>query len=248
MPIDYIWVGVISGFIAGILVNYLADVLPYTRRFSQPVCIHCQKPFHWADYLLFKTCTHCLANRSRRTWFVLIFFVIAYAFLWIHPASRLGLLIGYLLLVFFGVVVVIDLEYRLVLHQVSIAGGILGLIIGVWRHGIWMTLIGGIAGFAIMLALYYLGDVFARWMARRRGQNLEEVALGFGDVNLAGIMGLLLGWPGIIPGLVVTILVGGAVSLLFLIVLLIMRSYKPFIAIPYAPFLVISTSILLYFL
>jgi len=31
----------------------------------------------------------------------------------------------------------------------------------------------------------------------------DEVALGFGDVNLAGIMGLLLGWPGITAGLVI---------------------------------------------
>lgn len=248
MAINFIWVGILSGLLAGYLVNYLADVLPFTRRISHPLCTKCQKPIAWMDYLLFHRCEQCLNKRSLRTWIVQLFFIVAMSFLWLYPSSRLGFAIGYVLLIFFGVIVVIDIEYRLVLHQVSIVGAILGLAIGIWRHGVWTTLIGGVAGFGIMLALYYLGDLFARWMARRRGQSLDEVALGFGDVNLAGIIGLLLGWPGIILGLVATILIGGAVSLLYLIFLFISRSYKPFIAIPYAPFLVIGATILLYFL
>ena len=39
----------------------------------------------------------------------------------------------------------------------------------------------------------------------------EDVALGFGDVHLSGILGLLLGWPGITGGLFVAIILGGRV-------------------------------------
>jgi leader peptidase (prepilin peptidase)/N-methyltransferase len=76
---------------------------------------------------------------------------------------------------------------------------------------------------------------------------LSEVALGFGDVNLAGVMGLLLGWPGIVLGLVLAIFLGGFVSLIYIVIMLITRRYKTFAAIPYGPFLVLGGVILIYF-
>jgi leader peptidase (prepilin peptidase)/N-methyltransferase len=248
MPINLIWLGPILGWIAGILVNYLADVLPMTRRFSQPYCTRCGKPMRWWNYLTWRACLHCHARRPIRDSLVQFFYLVAFSILWAHPSSRLGYWIGCLLLVYFGVVFIVDLEHRLVLHQVSIVGVVLGLLVGFWLHNVWQTIAGGAAGFGIMLALYYLGEVYARWMARRRGQALDEVALGYGDVNLAGILGLILGWPGIIAGLVFAILAGGIVSLGYIIFLLISRKYKPFIAIPYAPFLIFGATILLFIL
>jgi leader peptidase (prepilin peptidase)/N-methyltransferase len=97
-----------------------------------------------------------------------------------------------------------------------------------------------------MFGLYYLGDLFARWMARMRGKVLDEVALGFGDVMLSGVLGLILGWPGIVAGLVLAILLGGVVSMVYIVYRMIRHSYQPFIAIPYAPFLIIGTILLLY--
>ena len=64
-----------------------------------------------------------------------------------------------------------------------------------------------------MLVLYLLGEVFVRYVSRRRGEPVNEVALGFGDVTLAGIAGLFLGWPGIAFGLILTVFAGGAFSL-----------------------------------
>jgi leader peptidase (prepilin peptidase)/N-methyltransferase len=98
-----------------------------------------------------------------------------------------------------------------------------------------------------MLLLYYFGDLFARWLARRRGQTLDEVALGFGDVNLSGVLGLMLGWPGIIVGLILAIFLGGIFSLLYLLGKIITRRYRTFMAIPYGPFLVASAILLLFF-
>jgi prepilin signal peptidase PulO-like enzyme (type II secretory pathway) len=146
---------------------------------------------------------------------------------------------------YFGLVAVIDIEHRLVLHPVSLVGAVLGAAVGVGLHGIGRTLAGGAAGFALMLALYWFGGVFAKWMARRRGEAIDEVALGFGDVNLAGICGLMLGWPGVFAGLVAGILLGGLASLIVIALQMIRKSYTPFTAIPYAPFLIIGTVILL---
>jgi leader peptidase (prepilin peptidase)/N-methyltransferase len=96
-----------------------------------------------------------------------------------------------------------------------------------------------------MLAFYFLGEVFVKYMSKKRNETIDEVALGFGDVNLAGITGLLLGWPVIILGLLFTILAGGLISLLVVVVMLIRRQYKAFSAIPYGPFMILSIFVLL---
>jgi leader peptidase (prepilin peptidase)/N-methyltransferase len=99
----------------------------------------------------------------------------------------------------------------------------------------------------MMLLLYYTGILYTNWITRKRRQAIEaEVALGFGDVNISGIIGLLLGWPGIIAGLLLAIILGGIVSLLLIIVLVVRKRWKPLLAIPYAPFLVLGAGILLY--
>ncbi|NMC80198.1 MAG: hypothetical protein GYA59_12615, partial [Chloroflexi bacterium] len=123
---------------------------------------------------------------------------------------------------------------------------VLGLLIG-WRiHGLDVTLLGGALGYAIMWALYGFGKVFIGVVNRLRHQPVEEVALGFGDVNLSGVLGLLLGWPGIAAGLLLAILLGGIASAALLLIGLFTRRYQTFTAIAYAPFLVLAGIVLLY--
>lgn len=239
---------VIAGWLGGMLVNYLSDILPSTRRLGSPVCVHCYEKQPYLNYFLWpKRCIECQLPRPWRVWLVEITYIAISICLWQYSPGSLGYVPGFLLFIYFGIVVVIDLEHRLILHPVSVTGGVLSLGIGWKLHGLPATLIGGVLGFIIMLALYYLGDVFARWLARRRGEVLNEVALGFGDVNLSGVIGLLLGWPGIVLGLVLAILLGGLISLIYIIILFVTRRYRTFVAIPYGPFLVISGVILIYF-
>lgn len=244
---------VLSGWLAGLLVNYLSDVLPKTRRLSQPLCPHCSTPGHWADYWLLRDCPSCKYRRSGRTWIVQIFFVLFAVYIWINPPRNLGFWLGLFLLTYLAVVLVIDLEHRLILHPVSIIGTFLGLGSGIFLHGLKPTLIGGLAGFGIMFIFYLFGVLFTRFRARRMrasGQVSDnEEALGFGDVNLAGIMGLVLGWPLIWFGLLLGILAGGLVSLLIIIVMLISGRYKQkamMVFIPYGPYFIMSTLFLLY--
>ena len=92
-----------------------------------------------------------------------------------------------------------------------------------------------------------LGVLLALGLARWRGESGEEEALGFGDVNLSGVLGLMLGWPVIVLGLVLAILLGGAVSLVYLLLMLVLRRYRRYAAIPYGPFLVAGAVILIFF-
>jgi leader peptidase (prepilin peptidase)/N-methyltransferase len=236
------------GLMTGLLINYLADVLPLTRRIGRPICVECGRPLGWRNFLLFRPCPVCSTPRSLRSYLVPIAAMVAYAAAWIWQSGRIPFWLAAIVLAYFGLVVIIDLEHRLILHPVSLVGLILGLGFGVYVNGIVKTLLGGAAGFIIMLALYYLGELFARWLAKRRGQTLDEVALGFGDVNLTAVLGLMLGWPAVLAGIVVAILLAGLVSMIYLVYLLITRRYRLFTAIPYAPFLVIGTVILLSFI
>jgi prepilin signal peptidase PulO-like enzyme (type II secretory pathway) len=83
-------------------------------------------------------------------------------------------------------------------------------------------------------------------MARLRGQELEEIAFGFGDVTLSGLIGLIVGWPGVILALFSGIMIGGIFSLGYLLIMIVRRRYTAFMPIPYSPFLVIGTG-LVYF-
>jgi leader peptidase (prepilin peptidase)/N-methyltransferase len=237
---------VVLGWGAGALVNYLGDVLPITRRFTSPVCSQCGRPFLALDFLLLRPCRQCGAQRKRRAWIVQVLAVLAVAGLGFNADGPLGFWPGLAVLLYFGVVAVIDLEHRLILHPVSLAGAALGGGIGLWLHGWLPTLLGGLAGFGIMLGLYYLGALFAKWLARARKKETDEDALGFGDVALSGVLGLLLGWPGIAAGLVLAILLGGAGSLAVLVYSLVARRYHDFMAIPYGPFLIVAAVMLLF--
>jgi leader peptidase (prepilin peptidase) / N-methyltransferase len=238
-----------SGWVAGVLVNYLADILPVQRKLSLPICPSCRSPMGLKNYFIWpRVCAGCGRRRSFRGWVVEITLTIATFWLWVSPSHRINFIIGFILLIYFSLVVVIDIEHHLILHPVSLIGVGIGLLTGAWLHGIKATLIGGIAGFGIMLGLYYLGALILRLIARLKNQVLEEEeGLGFGDVNLCGVLGLILGWPGIAGGVILAILLGGVASVIYLVVMLLTRKYRSFMPIPYGPFLVASAIILLFF-
>jgi leader peptidase (prepilin peptidase)/N-methyltransferase len=205
---------ILLGWLAGLFINYASDVLPHTRRLSQPACTHCQNPFTWKEYLTLRTCQKCGKRRSVRTWLVQVLTTAIFVYVWLDPPRVLPLPLAMPVLVYFGIITVIDLEHRLILHPTSLAGAVLGLIVGTVIHsrsdglllGAGKSLLGGLFGFGVMYLLYMMGALVARFRARRMqasGQTPDdEEALGGGDVYLAGVLGLMLGWPFILNALV----------------------------------------------
>jgi hypothetical protein len=246
-------VSIILGWLAGWLVNYFADVLPVTRRFSQPACPECNAPFTWRDYLLFKACQNGHARKAR-LWVVQIIILAASVYTWIKPPAKIGYFLGLLLIIYFGMIFVIDLEHRLILHPTSIFGALLGLTVGTVAHGIVPTLLGGLAGLLIMLVFYGLGVLFTRIRTKRMlamGQEPDdEEALGSGDVILVTILGFIVGWPLIWLCLLYGILLGGFVSLLLILGLIVSGKYKTsalMTFIPYGPYFIITAALIIYF-
>ncbi len=239
---------IILGLLIGLGVNYLADVLPITRRFSRPVCAQCGAPYAWSNYLLHTPCAHCAKPRSWRAFVVILVITAMSVYIWLNPQLRYGVGWGLVLLAYFGVVTVIDLEHRLILHPVSLVGLALGVLAGSLTRGWQATLLGAAAGLGIMLVFYLFGALFARWRAKRMGSDDGEEALGFGDVALATVLGAMLGWPLIWFGLLLGILLSGVFILLLMLGLLVTGKYKTLgIYVAYGPYLILSTVILLYF-
>ena len=253
----------ILGWLAGLFINYSADVLPSTRRFSQPTCRNCGTAFSWTDYLMLRACRSCGETRSLRTWLVQILTTASFVYFWLFPSKALGFALGSLVLVYFAIIMVIDLEHRLILHPTSLFGAVLGFVVGTSIHsrihdngiliGMGLSLLGGLFGFVVMFVLYQLGTFVARFRAHRMqaaGQaDDEEEALGGGDVYLAGVLGLMLGWDFIVTALAWGVIFGGMVSLLFLLALVVRRRYSSealMTFIPYGPFFIIAASLFLF--
>ena len=239
---------VVLGLLAGWLINYLSDVLPTQRKLAQPVCDHCGTVRPWKDYFLLRACQHCQHKRAWRTPVVLLSMIAISAALSLYEPPKLGYWVSLLLLTYFGVVFVIDIEHRLILHIVSLVGVVISLIAGIMLRGLFSSLIGGAGGFIIMLILYAFGTLFARYRARKLGTDDGEEALGFGDVILAGIIGLLVGWPDITRALFIAIMAGGIVSIVTIIFLVATKRFQSMnVFTAYGPYLLIGATLFIFF-
>jgi prepilin signal peptidase PulO-like enzyme (type II secretory pathway) len=251
MTILLVLPAVLGVLVAGVT-NYLADQLPKTGRLSAVKCPRCGAERIWVEHLFPSRCRQCGGAPGTRRWIIAAAMVILSLFIWLRPLA-LGYPLGLLVLTYLAVVVVIDVEHRLILRTTSLFGVPLALGIG-WRlHGLAATLAGGFAGLVIMGAFYHLG----RWFKRRKARRIEaaggslgdEEALGAGDVTLAAILGLLLGWPLIWFDLLLGALLAGAVGLMIVLVYVLrnqgartaMTAYMPL-----GPCLVLGAFLILY--
>ncbi|HBG74512.1 MAG: hypothetical protein A2X25_10795 [Chloroflexi bacterium GWB2_49_20] len=242
---------VLLGLLAGYLINYLADVLPDDLKLTRPACKNpaCQANLHWKDYLLFRRCPQCQKAPSPRVYLVILICVAFTLYIWMSPPAGLGFWYGYVIFVYLFLVALIDFETRLVLRPLSLIGLVLFLLAGLHVRSWQETLLGAAAGFGIMFFFYLVGILFSRIRNKRLGSAQDgEEALGSGDVTLATLLGLLLGWPLIWFNLLMGILLAGVFSLLLILGLIITRKYRSMMVfIAYGPFFILSALFLLYF-
>ena len=245
----------LAGWAAGIGVNLLADSLPFHRRPGRMHCPGCGSRRNWAAHsglLALLTgqrhCAYCAHGMGWRPVCVEAMCIAGAAWLLLRDPQPLALLRDGLILAVYLLIVVIDIEHRLILFAVSIPA-IVGVAIVQTldpNRGPAKTLLGGLVGFLAFCVLYYLGVLFTRFLGRARRQPIDEVAFGFGDVMLATLIGVTVGWPGVVVALFLGILAAGLFSLVYVLVMLARRRYTAFLPIPYGPFLVLG-GLLVYF-
>jgi leader peptidase (prepilin peptidase)/N-methyltransferase len=244
----------------GAVINVLADDLPHTNRLTRPhFSDGSPRPANllaWSGLGAYLTRQHRSPNDptlklSLRHPLTEIGMIVLYTYTaWAFPVTKTGPQLVFLLCYIFilMLITVIDLEHRLILFIVIIPGcavALLGSLL-TGRLGFQDYLIGGIGGFAVFFLMYLGGILFTVVVSNMRGEELEEVAFGYGDVLLAMLSGFMLGWQALIFALFITVFVGAAGALIFLFVQYIGRGkYEMFTALPYGQYIVIGTLIML---
>ncbi len=147
-------------------------------------------------------------------------------------SPALGIMIFYACL--FIVVSVIDLEHGLILNKVVYPSMVVALLLALisrpWLTqwivpGIANAAIGGAIGFALFLLIALIS----------RG------GMGWGDVKLAGLIGLATGFPLVFLSVIMAAILGGIVA----IVMVITKKRQRRQTIPFGPFLAVAAMITL---
>jgi len=230
------------GAAVGSFINVIADRLPAGKSIISPPshCTDCKRELSAKDlipifsYLWLKgRCRYCGATIPRRLLWVELGTAILFAFLYWHygPSWELALVALYCCL--FIILLLIDLKHNILPNKIvypavifAIAIAALGSIFGFepgyiastgFRLWIVDAAIGGGIGFVLLLlpALLYRGS------------------MGWGDVKLAALIGLVIGFPLVFIAMFLAMVGGGLIAAILLLSKL--KSRKD--AIPFGPFL-----------
>ncbi len=242
-------IAAVLGLAAGAAVNILADDLPEDRRPGAPRYPD-GTPRPWLGIVAFLR-----GERRGLSWrYPVVEGVLAVSFAALVLAYPPDLqLIFYLFYAFiFMLVTVIDLEHRLILFVTMIPAAAVALLDAVLVPEPAPTLVdalaGGALGFGVFWLVWYGGVLFNKVRAKGQDPDTLEVAFGFGDVILAAVCGLMLGWRAMSFAMFITVFVGAFVSLIWVISRLFSRDgYAMFTALPYGPYIVFGTVMMLFF-
>ena len=223
----------------GDLVDQPGSAPPARRKLTRPHCPYCGQDYALWQWLALPTYligrARCLNCNKRIRWrrpLVEVGLAIAYGYLWIvlGPSIKLAFYLVYAAI--FALILITDLEHRLILNVVTIPSIFLAVVASLLLPDIllWNSLVGGAVGFFTFLLLVIVGtNLFG------------SGALGEGDITLATFVGLITGFPLVIEALVLTTFVGAVISVFLLVTRV--RSLRDHI--PYGPFLIIGATITL---
>lgn len=142
-------------------------------------------------------------------------------------------------------ITVIDLEHRLILFVVIVPASVFALIVAAVAppdpdRSFGYYAVSGLVGFGVYFLLFLGGVLFAA--ATQPG----AIAFGFGDVMLGTLSALMIGWRAFIFAALITVVAGAVGALVYLIGLqLVRRRYRWFTPLPYGPYIVLGTLIML---
>ena len=228
----------LAGWLAGGVGNWAADVLPGRGAPASPgKDVHRTSgggftPLHYLTLPWYPfrrgVCPHCGERRPLRPPLLEASMMVAFLLTWgCFRTDPIHLAIVCLYAAFLLTVLVIDLEHRRVLN-IMVGPAALVALLASFLPGYpdpLQALLGGVIGYGAFMILALLG----------RG------ALGAGDVKLAGVIGLMAGYPAVIPALMVGVILGGVAA----IALLVTRRAGRKSTFAYAPYLALGAMIVL---
>lgn len=150
---------------------------------------------------------------------------------------------GHVLVALFVLVAVIDIEHRRVLPVPVFFAAMLALVSAVAHNAPASALAGGAVGLLAGYGMYLGGALYRLLLRRLQSVELHELPFGGGDALLAGLCGLVAGWPEVFTALLAGIISAGVTSLC----LLLAGRASRHTALPYAPHLLGGTLLVLRF-
>jgi leader peptidase (prepilin peptidase)/N-methyltransferase len=243
-----IYVGfALLGLSVGSFLNLCIDRLPRESSIVRPGshCDGCGRALRPADLVpvlsyiwLRGRCRYCGARIPIRVPVVEVAAGALYPLLVWHYGLSLELAAALVYLSFFIVIFFIDLEHRLILVVVVVPAMVIALAFSFFWSGFeeyWPQIGPGFTLSALLGAAVGSGLMaIPHLVTKGRG-------MGFGDVYLAGLMGLILGFPLVLVGLWVGIMAGGVTA----VILLMARRVGRKDAVPFGPFLVVGAMVAL---
>jgi len=219
---------ILLGAVVGSFLNVCIDRLPERQSLFRPRshCPICQRRLAISDliplfsYLRLRGhCRYCGAPIPQRLFWVELSTALLFASLWwgYGPSIQMGILAAYGCL--FIVIFVIDLEKSLILNILVYPAALVTLALVPLRPE--LTIVNSLIGGGIGLALLLLPVIVFRG------------GIGWGDVKMAGLIGLATGSPIVFIAIVSSIIAGGLIAG----ILLLLSVKKRGDTIPFGPFL-----------
>jgi len=266
---------IIVGWLAGVIVNAFADDLPYRRNPGRPTYPDgTPRPLlAWSGIVAFllnlrkpdpprpdPTREREYVDEPRLSWrypltevlTIGLMLLSLYATQTTPDFTTMQLIFWLVYMAIFALIIVIDMEHKLILFVVIIPSALLALadatLLPVPGPSLSSALLGGVVGFVIFYLLYQGGFLFTYLMGRARGQKINTVAFGYGDVMMITLSGLILGLPFTVLAIFLTVFIGAFGALAYLTIkALLSGRYSAFTALPYGPYIVIATIIMMLF-
>ncbi len=229
---------IVLAITAATLIEYFVSTLPPIDHEQR--CSRCSSV---TSRVSFGYCRSCSRWYRRRFPFLAAVSLVAVLLLATVQSSAANFVIGFVVSTYLAIVTLIDIDYHLIQHKTALFGIILAGFFGAILHKFPSTVVGGAIGIIVMGFFYLLGRVYAAYKNKRQkisGPDALDEALGFGDVSLAAVLGLLLGHALILKALLIGILLAGLYSIAIVALMLLKKDFDDSKTIPYGPFLVLG--------
>ena len=207
-----------AGLVAGFVINIIATRLAANRPLLGP--LHCTRSPHAitmrqaapvVGYALQRgSCSTCGKRISLSYPLVELAMGTIWAALFAVEGPGVTFLFHALYAAFLMLVLVNDWKHRDIYVTVIAAGSVVAIAGSLLVPG--ATLVSALIGAAVAGGFFTLAYVLAKLIFPR----IEE-PLGFGDILLALLMGLMLGWPNIVGALLIGPLLAGAATVVLLV-------------------------------
>jgi leader peptidase (prepilin peptidase)/N-methyltransferase len=231
MTIFYIILYIILALFIGSFLNVVALRVPLKQSIVTPGshCPNCGHALNWLDllplisYILFRgKCRYCNEKVSPIYFLGELTTLILFLLIPIQFGLNLEMLIAYPFMMVLVVVLISDLQYKIIPDRIIIPGIILFFLMRLFIHPlpIWDYLIGAVGGGILLLLIAIVS----------RG------GMGGGDIKLFFLLGVVLGWQLMLLTLFIAALLGTVIGGILLLVKRVKRG-EP---IAFGPFIVVA--------